>query len=186
MVSPNYQRKRLNAMIDTEITNAKKGLPAFIILKVNSLVDSDMIKKLYLANNSGVKIKLIVRGTCSLIPGIVGQSENIEAISIVDKYLEHSRIFVFCNGGDELYFISSADWMTRNIDNRIEVSAPVFDKDLQAELRHILDVQLSDNVKSRIIDETQSNHYKKAVGEKPIRSQAELYNYYKKLSESKN
>jgi len=186
MVSPNYQRKRLNAMIDTEIANAKKGLPAFIILKVNSLVDTDMIRKLYLANNSGVKIKLIVRGTCSLIPGIQGQSENIEAISIVDKYLEHSRIFVFCNGGDELYFISSADWMTRNIDNRIEVSAPVFDKELQAELRNILDVQLSDNVKSRIIDETQSNHYKKVIGEKPIRSQAELYSYYKKLSEGKN
>ncbi len=186
MVSPNYQRKRLNSMIDTEIANAKKGLPAFIILKVNSLVDTDMIRKLYLANNSGVKIKLIVRGTCSLIPGIQGQSENIEAISIVDKYLEHSRIFVFCNGGDELYFISSADWMTRNIDNRIEVSAPVFDKELQAELRNILDVQLSDNVKSRIIDETQSNHYKKVIGEKPIRSQAELYSYYKKLSEGKN
>jgi len=186
MVSPNYQRKRLNAMIDTEIANAKKGLPAFIILKVNSLVDTDMIRKLYLANNSGVKIKLIVRGTCSLIPGIQGQSENIEAISIVDKYLEHSRIFVFCNGGDELYFISSADWMTRNIDNRIEVSAPVFDKELQAELRNILDVQLSDNVKSRIIDETQSNHYKKVIGEKLIRSQAELYSYYKKLSEGKN
>lgn len=187
MVSPNFQRKRLSAMIDNEIENARKGLQAFIILKVNSLVDTDMIRKLYLANNAGVKIKLIIRGTCSLVPGIAGQSENIEAISIVDKYLEHSRIFVFCNGGDVLYFLSSADWMTRNIDNRIEVSAPVKDKDLQAELKHILDVQLSDNVKARIIDPEQVNHYKKpSQGERLIRSQAELYNYYKKLSEAKH
>jgi polyphosphate kinase len=185
MVSPNYQRKRLNAMIETEIANAKNGIPAFIILKVNSLVDPDMIRKLYQANNAGVRIKLIIRGTCSLIPGIKGQSENIEAISIVDKYLEHGRIFVFCNGGNELYFISSADWMTRNIDNRIEVSAPIFDKDLQAELKHILDIQLSDNVKARIINETQSNPYRKQPGEKLIRSQSELYNFYKKLSEGK-
>jgi len=185
MVSPNYQRRRLNELIDTEISNAKKGIQAFIILKVNSLVDTDMIKRLYQANNAGVKIKIIVRGTCSLIPGISGQSENIEAISIVDKYLEHSRIFVFCNGGDELYFISSADWMPRNIDNRIEVSAPVLDNDLKSELRHILDIQLRDNVKARIIDETQSNPYRRQVGEKPVRSQQELYNYYKKMSEGK-
>ncbi|MCB8994630.1 MAG: polyphosphate kinase 1 [Bacteroidales bacterium] len=185
MVSPNYQRKRLNALIDNEIENAKNGKPAYIILKVNSLVDINMIKRLYLANNGGVKIQLIIRGTCSLVPGIPGQSENIEAISIVDKYLEHSRIFVFCNGGDPLYYISSADWMTRNIDNRIEVSAPVYDKDLQEELQHIIDVQLSDNVKSRIINETQSNPYKKQTGERAIRSQQELYNYYRKLSEKK-
>ncbi len=186
LVSPNYQRKRLTALIDNEIANAKKGKEAFIFIKANNLVDTDMVRRLYLANNAGVKIKLIIRGVCSIIPGIKGQSENIEAISIVDRFLEHSRIFVFCNNNDELYYISSADWMTRNIDTRIEVSAPVFDKDLKAELRHIIDIQLKDNVKSRIIDQNQSNPYKRQDGEKPIRSQIELYNYYKRLSEMRS
>jgi polyphosphate kinase len=184
-VSPNYQRKRLYALIDREIANSKKGKEAFIIVKANNLVDTDMVRKLYLANNAGVKIKLIIRGVCSLIPGVKGQSENIEAISIVDRFLEHSRIFVFCNKGDELYYISSADWMTRNIDTRIEVSAPVFDKDLQNELRHIIAIQLSDNVKTRLIDQKQTNPYKREEGAKPIRSQLELYNYYRKLAEGK-
>jgi len=186
LVSPNYQRKRLCALIDNEIANARKGKDAYIILKVNSLVDTDMIRKLYQANNAGVKIKLIVRGICSLIPGIKGQSENIEAISIVDRFLEHSRIFVFCNNNDEIYYISSADWMTRNIDTRIEVSAPIYSEEIKAELRHIIDIQLKDNVKARIIDLRQTNPYKKAEGEKHIRSQIELYNYYKKLAEGKS
>lgn len=185
LVSPNYQRKRLYALIDKEIANSKKGKEAFIILKANNLVDTDMVRKLYLANNAGVKIKLIIRGVCSLIPGVKGQSENIEAISIVDRFLEHSRIFVFCNKGDELYYISSADWMTRNIDTRIEVSAPIFDKDLQNELRNIIAVQLSDNVKTRLIDQKQTNPYKREAGAKPIRSQVELYQYYKKVAEEK-
>jgi polyphosphate kinase len=141
-----------------------------------------MIMKLYQANNAGVRIQLIVRGICSLIPGIKGMSENIEAISIVDKYLEHSRIFVFANGGDELYYLSSADWMTRNIDHRIEVSTPVFDRDLQQELRHIIDTQLRDNVKARIIDERQSNHYKSGNTERPVRSQVELTKFYTQMS----
>jgi len=181
IVSPNFQRNKLSNLIDNEIENAENGKKAYILLKVNSLVDTEMVRKLYQANNAGVKIKLIVRGICSLIPGINDQSENIEAISIVDKYLEHSRIFVFANGGDELYYISSADWMTRNIDNRIEVSTPVFDKKLQTELRHIIDIQLKDNVKARIIDELQSNTYKKSNQVKKIRSQVELYEYYKSL-----
>ena len=182
IVSPNYQRKKLSTLIDHEILNAEEGKDAYIILKVNSLVDSEMVRKLYQANNAGVKIKLIVRGICSLIPGIPGQSENIEAISIVDKFLEHSRIFVFANGGEELYYISSADWMTRNIDHRIEVSAPVYDKDIQKELMDIINIQLRDNVKARIIDEQQSNRYKNSNSEKPIRSQIELTNYYKAKS----
>lgn len=185
IVSPNYQRKKLTALIDNEIKNAQKGIEAYIILKINSLVDRKMIQKLYQANNAGVKIKLIVRGICSLIPGVKDQSENIEAISIVDKYLEHSRIFVFANGGDELYYISSADWMTRNLDHRIEVSSPVFDKDLQQELMDIINIQLKDNVKARIIDEKQSNRYKKTNSPKPIRSQIELNNYYETMSVSK-
>ena len=182
IVSPNYQRKKLTRLIDNEIKNAQTGKDAYIILKVNSLVESDMIRKLYQANNAGVKIKLIVRGICSLITGIPDQSENIEAISIVDKFLEHSRIFVFANGGEELYYLSSADWMTRNIDNRVEVTTPVFDKDLQKELRHIIDIQLQDNVKARIIDEHQQNKYKETDQEKKIRSQMELYKYYKDMA----
>ncbi len=140
-----------------------------------------MVKRLYRANNAGVKIKAVVRGICSIVPGVKGMSENIEVISIVDKFLEHARIFVFANGGDELYYISSADWMPRNIDNRVEVSAPVYDKDLQKELRHIIEVQLSDNVKARIIDENNLNRYKKNQDTRKIRSQIELYEYYKNL-----
>lgn len=186
LVSPNYQRKRLVSLIDNEIENAKSGRDAYIILKVNSLVDTDMIRKLYQANNAGVKIRLIIRGICSLIPGIKGQSENIEAISIVDRFLEHSRIFVFCNNNNEIYFISSADWMPRNIDTRIEVSVPIYDDCLKAELQHIIDIQLKDNVKARIIDHKQTNQYKRPDREKPIRSQIELYHYYKKLAEEKS
>jgi polyphosphate kinase len=181
IVSPNYQREKLTSLIHGEIKNAKQGQDAYIILKVNSLVDPDMIRELYAANNAGVKIKIIVRGICSLIPGVPGQSENIEAISIVDRFLEHARIFVFANGGDELYYISSADWMTRNIDNRVEVSAPVYDPDLKRELKHIINIQLADNVKARIIDEKQSNHYRITGNEKPVRSQVELYKFYKQM-----
>ncbi len=178
IVSPNFQRKKLISLIENEIKNAHQGKPAYIILKLNNLVDRDMIRKLYLANNAGVKMKVIVRGICTLIPGVNGMSENIEVISIVDKFLEHSRIFIFANGGDELYFISSADWMTRNIDNRVEVSAPVYDKDLQKELRDIIDIQLKDNVKARIIDERQRNHYKVPGKDRHVRSQVELAKYY--------
>jgi polyphosphate kinase len=186
IVSPNFQRKKLTSLIDKEISNAKKGIAASILLKVNSLVDTDMVHKLSKANDAGVKITLIVRGICSLIPGVPGLSENIEAISIVDRFLEHARIFVFHNGGDELYYLSSADWMTRNIDTRVEVSVPIYDEDLKKELGKILEFQLKDNVKARIIDETQSNRYKrKSFVNKPFRSQIEIYNFYKRLSEGK-
>ena len=186
IVSPNFQRKTLLQLIDREIENIKNGKDAGIILKMNSLVDEQMIKKLYESNYAGVKIKLIIRGICCLIPGVNELSENIKAISIVDRFLEHSRIFVFHNNGDELYFISSADWMPRNIDSRIEVSVPVYDEDHKRELKYILDVQWKDNVKARIIDETQSNHYnRKNLNDKPVRSQFELYNYYLKKSENR-
>jgi polyphosphate kinase len=179
IVSPNFQRKKLTSLIKNEIENAEAGKEAYILLKVNSLVDKEMVKKLYQASMAGVKIKAIVRGICSLLPGVEGMSENIEIVSIVDKYLEHARIFVFANGGEEKYYISSADWMPRNIDNRIEVSAPVYDKDLQEELKYIINLQLSDNVKARIIDEKNMNVYKKSGDNKSIRSQVELYEYYK-------
>lgn len=178
-VSPNHARRRLLILIDNEIKNAGLGRDAWMIIKTNSLVDNEMIKKLYQASSAGVKIRLIIRGMCSLIPGVPGLSENIEGISIVDRYLEHSRIFVFCNNNRELYFISSADWMPRNLDNRIEVSCPVYDKDLQKELRTQLELQWSGNVKARILNAEQDNRYKKAGNKKKVRSQVEFYNYLK-------
>jgi polyphosphate kinase len=176
--SPLQTRKKMYRLIDNEILNAKAGNEAYIILKINSLVDKEIIYKLYLANNAGVKLKLIVRGICSLIPGVPGMSENIEAISIVDKFLEHSRIIIFCNGGNELFFISSADWMTRNLDRRIEITCPIYDKDIKDEIREMINLQLKDNVKSRIINTTQDNPYVKSDSQPPLRSQAELYKYY--------
>src|SRR5213078_592494 len=123
------------------------------------LVDREMIAKLYEASEAGVKIKMIVRGVCSLVTGVKGMSDNIEIISIVDKYLEHSRIFVFCNGGHEKYFISSGDWMYRNLDHRSEVAVPIHDKKLQKELRNYLLIQFHDNTKARIINRNQDNKY---------------------------
>ena len=182
MVSPLYMRKRIYALIDNEIKNARSGKTAYIILKINSLVDTDMIRKLYQASAAGVRIKAIIRGMCSLIPGVPGLSENIQVVSIVDKFLEHTRVFVFCNNRKELYFISSADWMPRNLDHRIEVAAPVYDPDIQKEIKTMLNIQLKDNVKARIINESQDNQYKTIKNSRPVRSQMELLNYYKKLS----
>jgi len=139
-----------------------------------------MARKLYEANNAGVKIKMIVRGICSVVPGIEGTSENMEAISIVDRFLEHSRIFVFCNGGDELYYLSSADWMTRNLDHRLEVACPIYDKDIQNEIKEMLEIQFRDNVKARIVSETQTNMYVSSNSPEKVRSQIAVYDYYKK------
>ncbi|MEO8146583.1 MAG: polyphosphate kinase 1 [Bacteroidia bacterium] len=183
LVAPFFMRKKFVALIQKEIDNAKEKKPAYIILKLNSLTDEDMIRKLYEASEAGVNIKIIVRGICSLIPQVKNLSMNIEVISIVDKYLEHARVFVFANGGDEKYFISSADWMQRNLDFRSEVATPVYDKNLQNELRNILDIQWNDNVKARLINAVQDNHYVSEL--KPekikIRAQDEIYNYLKKL-----
>ncbi len=176
--SPNHTRKKMYRLIENEIKNAKAGKEAYIILKINNLVDKEIIYKLYQANNAGVKINLIIRGICSLIPGVPGLSQNIQAISIVDKYLEHSRIIIFCNGGTELYFISSADWMTRNLDRRIEITCPIYDKDIQHEIRDMIDIQLIDNTKARIINVNQDNPYVGNHSEEKIRSQLELYKYY--------
>ncbi len=183
LVAPFNMRRKLYMHIDTEIDNAKKKLPAYIYCKINNLVDEEVIRKLYQASNAGVKIKLVVRGICSLIPGIKGMSDNIEAVSIVDRYLEHSRIFIFCNGGSEMYYISSADWMTRSLDYRVEVAAPVYDPEIQKELKHIVLSGLKDNVKARILDEKLSNTFKSDKSGKPFQSQIELHKYYKeKLS----
>lgn len=182
LVAPLYMRKRFYALIDNEIRNARAGKEAFIILKINNLVDKDFINKLYQANNAGVKVRAIVRGICCMKPGVPGLSDNIEAISVVDKYLEHSRLFVFCNGGEELYYLSSADWMPRNLDRRVEVACPVYDKELQKEIRDTLELQFADNVKARIVNNLQDNQYRETT-EPKIRSQVDIYHYYKKSVE---
>lgn len=165
--------------IQNEINNAKEGKEAYIILKLNNLVDSAIIEKLYSASQAGVKIKLNIRGMFSLVPGVPGMSENIEAIYIVDKYLEHTRIMVFCNGGDEKYFISSADLMPRNIDRRVEITCPIYDKDIQRELRTFLEIQWSDNIKSRKRDGVILDFSEPPECSIKIRAQEEIYKFLK-------
>lgn len=185
LVSPFYMRNKLKKLIKAEIKNARVGKRAFIYLKLNHLVDTEMISKLVLASQAGVKIRLLIRGICSLVPGIPGQSENIKVYSIVDKFLEHSRILWFCNDSNDLFYLSSADWMIRNLDNRIEVATPIYDADVKNELKEFMNVQFRDNVKSRIISESLDNSYKKSKsGDKTHRAQAEQYEVLKKPYES--
>ncbi len=179
LISPFHMRRKFTAFIKQEIQNLKAGKEAYIYIKLNSLVDHDMIKALYKASNAGVKIKIIARGICSLIPGLEGYSKNIEAISIVDKYLEHSRIFIFCNDGSERYYISSADWMIRNLDNRVEVAAPIYDKDIQRELKQFFEIQFRDNTKSRILDGQNSNRRREKTCDKTYRAQEDIYYFLK-------
>lgn len=179
IVSPIDSRPAIYRLIDNEIKNAKAGKEAYMILKMNSLADEQMIAKLYQANNAGVKIKLIVRGMCCLVPGIKGYSEHIEVISIVDKYLEHSRVHIYCNDGKELLFLTSADFMTRNIDNRVEVGFPIYDEGLRKEIKDIINIQLSDNTKAREINSHNTNKYHKTKSEIPCRAQIDIYNYLK-------
>jgi len=180
IISPYKTRSKFLKLIENEIENAKEGKKAIIYIKLNSIVDRELIEKLYDASQAGVKIKMIIRGICSLIPGEEGLSDNIEAISIVDKYLEHSRIIIFHNNGKELYFISSADWMIRNLDNRIEVTSPVYDKEIQKELKRMLQIQLNDNVKARILDKDQTNQYKQTTTKTKVRAQVDFYKYLKR------
>lgn len=182
IVAPAQMRKFFFKLINNEIQNAKKGKPAGIIIKLNSLEDRKIINRLYEASSAGVKIKIIVRGICCLIPGISGFSENIEVVSIVDRFLEHARIFIFHNRGEKKYYLSSADWMKRNLSRRIEVAFPVYDKEIQLLLQKLIDLQLSDNVKARFIDKEQKNEYVIEENEKKIRSQYEIYNYIQKLN----
>jgi len=184
IVSPNFMRKRLNKLIKKEIKNASEGKPAYIFLKLNGLTDPQMIQKLYEASEAGVKIKLIVRGMFSLVPGIEGISINIEAISIVDKFLEHTRIYRFCNNEDEIFYISSADLMPRNIDHRIEVTCPVYDEDIKNELRTYMDIQWQDNVRARILNDKLDNRYRRDRSRKKIRTQWQTYDYLKKYHSS--
>lgn len=176
-------RPALVDMINREIKNAKAGKPAAMILKMNSLQDPDMISKLYEASQAGVKIQLIVRGICCLVPQVPGLSDNIEAISIVDRYLEHARIFVFHNNGNEKIYLSSADWMVRNLSYRIETIFPIYSPEYKAQILEFLNLQLKDNQKARIIDAKQKNVYKKIDPEKPFQSQWETYWYLAGLQE---
>ncbi|WP_342645086.1 polyphosphate kinase 1 [Mucilaginibacter sp. CSA2-8R] len=182
IVSPIDSRPTLNRLIDAEIRNAKAGKPAYMILKMNSLADEELIAKLYDASNAGVKIQLIVRGMCCLVPGVDGFSKNIKAISIVDKYLEHARIYMFANGGKELMYLTSADLMTRNIDNRVEVGFAVYDEGLQKQIRDIIDIQLRDNTKSRDINKSNNNKYHRTHSDTHHRAQVEIYDYLKQLN----
>ncbi|KAA3624371.1 MAG: polyphosphate kinase 1 [Flavobacterium sp.] len=177
IVSPHYTRNAIYNLIEKEIQNHEQGLPSGIRLKLNSLSDFKMIDRLYEASQAGVEIKLIVRGICCLIPGVEGMSENIEVISVVDKFLEHPRLFIFENGGDPKIYISSADFMGRNLDNRVEISCPIYDEDIKAELIETFEICWSDNVKARIISEDLDNDYRR--NDKPrVRSQFKLYEYY--------
>ncbi|MBS1520607.1 MAG: polyphosphate kinase 1 [Bacteroidetes bacterium] len=179
IVSPIDSRPAIYKLIDNEIKNAKAGKPAYMILKMNSLADEQVIAKLYQASNAGVKIKMIIRGMCCLVPGMKGFSENIEVISIVDKYLEHARVHIYCNGGNELIYLTSADFMTRNIDNRVEVGFPILDEELKKEIREIINIQLEDNTKAREINSQNNNKYHKTHSDIPCRAQIDIYNYLK-------
>ena len=177
VVSPHYTRGVWERLIDNEVINKREGKAAGIQLKLNSLSDYRMIDKLYEASQAGVSIKIIVRGICCLIPGVKGQSENIEVISIVDKFLEHTRLYIFNNNNEPKYFISSADIMGRNLDTRVEISCPIYDLEIQQELQDTFDISWQDNVKSRLISATQDNAYVREGGP-AIRSQFAIYEYY--------
>lgn len=178
LVAPFNMRRKFSKLIDNEITNAKAGKEAWIIIKMNHLVDPDLITKLYKASQAGVKIKLIIRGICSVACGVPEISDNIEGISIVDKYLEHFRLFIFANNKDNLFFTSSGDWMTRNLDFRCEVAIPIYNEEIKTTLKDLVDIQFSGNVKARVLDATLSNKYKvRKEGETVVRSQEKVYQY---------
>ncbi|WP_034259468.1 polyphosphate kinase 1 [Altibacter lentus] len=182
LVSPFTTRSKFTELVNNEIEFSNAGKDSYIMLKMNSLEDKGMIKLLYRASIAGVKIKLLIRGICSLVPGIKGQSENIEVISIVDRFLEHGRVYVFGNNGEEKMYIGSADWMTRNLNHRIEVVTPIYEASHQKTIKDLLEIEWNDNVKARIIDAEQKNCYVPHV--KPaIQSQLATYDYFKKSTE---
>jgi polyphosphate kinase len=176
ILSPFFLRNKITLLIDNEIKNAKAGKESFIYLKLNNISDTDVINHLYEASQAGVTVRMIVRGMFSLTTGIKNVSDNIKAIGIVDHFLEHTRFMIFCNGGNEECYITSADLMTRNIEHRIEVTCPIFDKNLKNELKQIFEIQWSDNVKARKLDPALSNKFVKS-GKKSVRSQTEVYDF---------
>lgn len=183
LVSPNEMKRKFIHLINEEIKNKQTGKPAYIMIKINHITDPMIVKKLYEASSHGIPVDLLVRGNCSLITGIPGVSDTIRINGIIDRYLEHSRIFIFANGGDEKIFIGSADWMPRNLDNRIEVVAPVYDPGIKADLKRVIEYGLKDTLQGRIVDGTGENRPWTTEDKLPFRSQEELYRYY--LNENK-
>lgn len=177
MVSPVGMRKQINQLIDKEIKNAKKGIPAAITLKLNSLSDTNLVDKLNSASSSGVKVDLIIRGIYCAKKILKKKEIPPHAVSIVDEFLEHARVLVFHNGGDPKVFISSADWMVRNLDHRVEAACPVTNTQLKNELIQLLKIQIKDDVKARILDTNFHNNYVTSRGTKKVRSQQEIYQY---------
>ena len=170
------------ALINDEIKNKKAGKPAYIKIKINHVTDPIMVEKLYEASRAGVDIDLLVRGNCSVVTGVEGVSDHIHIRGIIDRYLEHSRIFIFAAGGDEKVFIGSADWMPRNLDHRIEVVTPVYDPAIKGEMKRIVEYGLRDTLQGRIVDGKGENQFEEIGEEAPFRSQEALYDYY--LSEN--
>ncbi|RKF17451.1 polyphosphate kinase 1 [Alginatibacterium sediminis] len=179
IVSPIDTRRRLFSLIDFEINQANQGKRAEITIKVNNLVDRELINRFYAASKAGVKIRMIIRGMCALVPGLKGISDNIKIISIVDRFLEHPRVFIFHHSGEDQTFIASFDWMARNIESRVEVGTPINDDKLKQVIRDILEIQFSDTTKARIIDQSQSNQYVKRGNRRKIRSQVWIHDYLK-------
>lgn len=175
LVSPNAMKSRILHMFDTEIKNAKEGKEAWAKIKINHITDPDVVAKIYQASQAGVKIDIVLRGNCSLVPGILGVSDNVHAVGIIDRYLEHSRIHIFCNGGKNKYFLGSADWMPRNLLNRIEVMTPVYDDDLKEDLRRTVEYGLRDTANGRLVDGRGTDQLQEG---ELFRSQEELYKYY--------
>ena len=184
LVSPQNTRQRFYEFIEREINNAKVGKPSGIYLKLNAITDKEMIDQLYRASCAGVKIRMIVRGTCVLVPQIPNLSENIYVTSIVDQYLEHARVYIFENDGKKDTYISSADWMPRNLDNRIEVGVKIFDPILKSTIHDIFNLQCNDNVKARIIDKDNMNNYVQRGNKKKVRAQHAIYDYLKQMESS--
>lgn len=181
MVSPNSMKHRLLRLLDNEIKNAKQGRGAWLKMKINHITDPDMVNKLYEASRAGVRIDIVIRGNCSLVPGVPKVSENIRCVGIIDRYLEHSRILIFCNGGKNKFYLGSADWMPRNLINRIEVYSPVYDADLQRDLLRTVEYGLRDTMNGRLIDGRGTNQFQPGS---PFRSQEALYNCYLKENET--
>jgi polyphosphate kinase len=175
LVAPFYLRKEMYRLIENEVQAAEEGERARMILKMNSIEDEKIIRRLYEASTAGVDIEMIIRGICCLVPGIPGQSENIQVRTIVDRFLEHSRVFIFHNRGEEKVYLSSADWMSRNLSRRVEVAFPIYDPDIKREMREILQLQRRDNTKARILDAEQTNAYVGRGEEDPVRAQIDTY-----------
>ena len=179
LVSPNEMKKKFVRLINNEIKNRQQGKPAYIKVKINHITEPEMVRKLYEASENGVRVDLLVRGNCSLVTGIPGKSDNIRICGIIDRYLEHSRIFIFANGGEKKCFIGSADWMPRNLDNRIEVVTPVYDAKIKEDLEKVIDYGLRDTMQGRIVDGTGENRPWTTEDGEALRSQEQLYLHYR-------